>query len=558
MRLFTSLVLGASFFGSWAGCAGDKDPTIPTVPTGDDDDDDLVIRDDEGSLVAISWQRSRFQTVEEIHLLGAFVESRRGVLNLAQCLASHVPFCVEELPEQPGTWVDAPTQSPDLIPQLTSREVGSPIALGPWQAEYNFDSETGIGSYFGNEDGAALPEGGLGIALDGVWGPYNSTADIEAPTLITVTNPDPMVQEDFVSTAPLALRWEPGEQGDIYLLVSTPVGQQLYLLEDTGEYDLDLTPLGLTDGDLVNLLLGRWTRTTVDHDGHEIEVQIQSNQPLHGVWRDVGVRAEFQDLYDDCAAAEAGDSAMPGNYYGTLQTLTEDLNPGPTGCTGAGAAGIDGVIPIDLLPQDLLTVRYQLTQDDASLYLLTDCTDTGTCLDGSDETSDQDVETVTWLNEGGPTRVYAILDSVGPVTAGYNLDIFIDSLGGDILVPTCVDAIAQGPVGTGVYHGNIGGHADLLDPACAEPASGGEGMAQIYLEPQQTLTATVEAPGADPKIYLVYNCSLADSCFLAATTATTDTESLQYVNSTGVSEYFYLVVDGELNLGDYILDIAVQ
>jgi hypothetical protein len=557
MRLFTSLVLGAGLWGPWAGCSGDKDPLIPTVPTGDDDDDDIVVRDDEGSLIAIAWQRSVFQD-PETHLLGVFVETRRGTLNLAQCLGSHVPFCVEELPEEPGAWVDAPARSVELVPELTSREVGSPIALGPWQAEYRFDSEKGLGSYYSSTDDIELPEGALGLSLDGAWGPYAGTTDIEAPAPITVTNPDPTVQEDFVSTAPVALRWDSGGEGEVYLLVSSPVGQRLYLLEDTGEYDLDLNPLGLTDGDRVNLLLGRWTRSTVDHDGHEIEVQIQSNQPLHGVWRDVGVRAEFEDLYDDCAAAEAADSALPGNYYGDLLGSAGDLNPGATGCTGGAAGGIDGVVPIDLLPQDLLTVNFQLTQDNASLYLLTDCTDVGTCLDGADTTGAQGVETVTFLNEGSPTRVYAILDSVGEVTDRYNLDIYIDSLGGDILVPTCVEAIAQGPVSTGVYHGNIGGHADLLDPACAEPAGGGEGMAQIYLEPLQTLTASVEAPGADPKLYLVDNCSLADSCFLAATAETGPNESLQYVNSTGLSEFFYLVVDGQLNLGDYILDIAIQ
>ena len=73
--------------------------------------------------------------------------------------------------------------------------------------------------------------------------------------------------------------------------------------------------------------------------------------------------------------------------------------------------GVDGIVPIDLSNEDLLTVSYQLVADDASLYLLTDCTDVGTCLVGSDDNLGG-VEQISYLNQsGGPARVYAILDS---------------------------------------------------------------------------------------------------------------------------------------------------
>ena len=107
-----------------------------------------------------------------------------------------------------------------------------------------------------------------------------------------------------------------------------------------------------------------------------------------------------------CAAAIDAPSAVPGSYTGDLQGMTKDLNPGNQGCTGFAATGVDAVVPIDLLTEDLLTVRYQLVDDDASLYLLTDCSDVGTCLDGADEGLKGDVETASFFNDtGAPQRV---------------------------------------------------------------------------------------------------------------------------------------------------------
>jgi hypothetical protein len=364
---------------------------------------------------------------------------------------------------------------------------------------------------------------------------------------------------DFFDSMPIHLEWEPGSEGDIYLLATTPIEQRLWLLEDTGSYDLDLGSLGLKEGDTVDLVLGRWSHATVDHDGHEVVIDVQSNQMIRGSWRTIGSRIEMLDSYDECVDAQSAPSAVPGNYYGELLGSTPDLNPTPTGCTGFAATGIDRVVPIDLLPEDLLTVNYQLVSDDASLYLVTDCSNALSCLVGRDSGARGDVEQIVWFNDtGAELRVYAVLDAFNDVTDMYNLDIIIESLGGDILVPTCVDAIAQGPAAAGSYHGSISGYADLLEPSCAAPATGAEGMTQILLQPGERLIAEVEAPSGDPKLYLLSNCAIGDSCFLASTTDSDEFETLEYVNTSFASQFMYLVLDADQNLDEYFLDIAIQ
>ncbi|MEQ1503602.1 MAG: hypothetical protein ABMB14_15295, partial [Myxococcota bacterium] len=532
-------------------------------PTGDDDDDDTVpttpVNGDEASVVVLSLPPSVDAPFAQTVVLGMFAENRRGYLNLAQCVGAADPFCATALPLAPGDSVLVEPLDPTLVDHLDTVEVGAKITLGDWRADYQFDSATDLGFYYGAETNADLPGGSVGLSVGGDWLAYDGTDDIDVPSPIEVTAPDPTAAFEIPDTVPLRLAWTPGDQGDIYLLVTSPVENRLYLLDDDGEHDLDLGPLGLSEGDLVEIVLGRWSVTDLAIGADVVNIQIQSNQKLHGTWRKTGPRTELTDLYDDCAAAIDAPSAVPGNYTGDLQGMTKDLNPGNQGCTGFAATGIDGVVPIDLLTEDLLTVRYQLVDDDASLYLLTDCSDVGTCLDGADEGLKGDVEEVSFFNDtGAPQRVYAILDAAGDVTNKFNLDIVVDSLGGDVLVDTCVDAIAQGPVVSGSYHGSIAGNADLLDPACAEGAAGGEGMIQVYLEPGQTVTATATGFGSDPKVYLLYNCAIGDSCFLAVDDDAGATETLEYVNNTGFSEYFYLVVDGATNLGDYYLDLAIQ
>jgi hypothetical protein len=542
-----------------SACNGDKTVPPPLTETGNTSPI-FTVHDDEASVIALSNLPWLGDPQGGTLFLGMFVETRRSVLNLAQCVASSSSFCVEQIPLAPGSSVVATSFDPSLLDDLATRNVGSPLTLGDWSADYVRDRNSGLGYYYSFVSNTKLPDGPVGLSFPGDdWDGHDGADELAPPTKMNVLSPDPMVDTDFFSNAPIHLEWEPGDSGGVYLYAKTPVAQTLYYLEDTGSYDLDLHALHLSNGDQVDLILGRWAVTNLDLDGNSVNVEIQSNQSLRGTWRTIGSRDDFYDLYDECIDAETAPSAVPGNYHGDLRGSTADLDPGPTGCTGHSATGIDAVVPIDLQPDDLLTVNYQLVSDDASLYLVTDCEDVDTCLDGRDATGKGDVEQVSYYNDsGGPLRVYAVLDSFAQVTDFFNLDIYIDSLGGDVLVPTCVDAIAQGPAPSGSYHGSMAGFPDFLEPDCAGAPIGAEGMTQVLLQPGETLSADVETPSGDPRLYLLSNCAIGDSCVLAKDASTDTKESIVYVNGTTSSQYLYLVVDGATDLGDYFLDITIQ
>lgn len=537
----------------------DADDTGTRV--GDDDDTVPPLGDDEGSVVVLSWLPSAADPDPETIFAAMFAESRLGVQNLAQCISSIDAFCFDRLPQKPGDSVVVTGLDPAIPSQLDTVDVGDTLSLGPWSAPYEVQGGTGLGFYFAPYADVDLPTAPVGLTLgDGDWGPYAGTADVVPPTPMDVTSHDPLDDVDFYDTEPVGLEWTPGTDGEVYLLVSSPVEQRLYRLDDDGQHDLDLAPLGLGEGDAVEVVLGRWSHATLDLGGNEADLLIESNQRLAGTFRALGPRVELTAFYDTCPEAEPAPGVAPGSYYGDFTSFGSHHNPGPNGCTGFPAAGRDAIVPIDLLPDELLEVTYELPVDDASLYLLTDCDREQTCVAGSDSTLVSGVEKVSYLNgSGADQRVYVVLDAFDQVTDPFDLDIVVTSLGTDILKPTCLEAQDQGPIASGEYHGDIGGNADLLDPECAAGAAGGEGLAEVYLLGGQTLTATVTASGGvDPEMYLMSNCSIADSCVLGVDVLSGSTETLVYTNPGPASAHVYLVVDGELNVNEYFLDVAIQ
>jgi hypothetical protein len=435
--------------------------------------------------------------------------------------------------------------------------------MGPWSAPYTFDVLNGVGFYFGSRASAADPFGLVGPTFAGGSG----WPAVDLPDLLPFPSPVDLTSHAVDQVAELhaeelvALRWTPGVEGELRLLVDATGEKRVYRLEDDGAFDLGLDDLLLADGERVDLVLERWTGTLVDVSGHDLDVEVTSTITLAGTWSTVGTRSELIGFPDACEDALGAPFLASGNYTGSLTGYADDSDPGPGGCTGPyGAPGPDAVFPLHLLPQDFVEIDYRLVADDAVVYLLSECGEPLSCLVGADATGRSGTESIEWLHDAEvATTVWLVVDSFADATEPFQLDVTITSLGGAILVPTCVDAITQGPAADGSWHGTLAGNADVLDPECATPANGGEGMTQVYLEPGQSLTAIAETPaGGNPKLYLLYNCAIAESCTEAADAETGTFETLTYTNTTGLSEYLYLVLDGEMGIGEYFLDLTIE
>ena len=130
---------------------------------------------------------------------------------------------------------------------------------------------------------------------------------------------------------------------------------------------------------------------------------------------------------DTCAGAEEFGYFLTRCTAGTLAGNTSDYNAdySPTNyCTGySQAAGKDAVYYMDLEAGDVCDFIYTETGYDASLYILTDCSDMNSCIAGADDPE----EILDWAV---PTtgRYYLILDGYSAYDTGgpWTLDYMIE------------------------------------------------------------------------------------------------------------------------------------
>jgi hypothetical protein len=517
---------------------------------------------DEGSISLLLLEPSFVDPQATTVLTGLFVESTLGWLDLATCVSSPVGICYSEVPATLDSYVLADEADPALLGSLVTRNVGEEIEVGPWAAPYQYDELAGVGFYYGSRASGADPFGSVGPTFPGgEWGvPVDLPDLVPFPTPIEVTSHATDELSEWFAGQRVPLRWTPGTEGEVRLLVDAVGAKRLYVLEDDGAYDLDLSELLLADDERVDLVVQRRTDATVDVNGNTLDVEIVSSVVVAGTWSEAGPRTEIVDVPDTCEDAALAAPLEAGNYTGELIGASDDMDPGMAGCTGWSAAGPEAVFPILLLPQDLLEVDYRLVADDASVYLLSECGVPTSCLVGADATGVSGTESFEWLHDSETAEtLWLVVDSVIGATDAFQLDIAITSLGGSILHPTCVDAIEAGPAESGSWHGTLAGNTNVLEPECAAPSPSGEGITQVSLDPGGTLVASVETPaGGNPKLYLLYNCGIADSCTMASDVQVGAFETLTYTNTSGFSEYLYLVLDGEMGIGEYFLDLDVQ
>ncbi len=561
----------AAFLLSLATGCGDQGAATPTdgglpvvPPTSDATDTPAAPRGEEGSVMVIQRQARHPAIPADVTVAAVFTDSLRNWVNLPACLSRRAEdtYCLDELPVLDDTWESAQPYDDSILDPLVTRRVGDELIIGPWSIPWSFDAQAQLGSYFSEVTGAS--SGLIGVQFEGDdWAAFDSGPVLELPTLATVTEPDPTAFHVFTSEGPVPVRWEPGT-GDVFLVLTTFFEERVYRLEDDGVYDLDLTDVELLDGDPVDLVLIRWNEAELLSGTDELGFIGISEQWIYGSYRDLGGRVELV-ANDLCVDAVEGDILQPGTYWGTTLGHADNLSGG--GCTGFPSLGPEGFARVSIPPGGIATFSYTLPSDDASLYLVTNCVDAGTCLVGSDSTYASGTETVAWYNDTpDPLDAVLVLDAfklsgLPAVTDIFVLDYTLSVVGGDILTDTCAEAISALPVGTGAFAGDLSGAANDLSPVAPcllTPAQGGEGFAKVLVEDGQTLTVTANMPDSDTALYLVYNCVQAASCLLGANVATVGPETVTYTNTTGGLENIYIVVDSVNAAGPYNLDIDLN
>ncbi len=508
--------------------------------------------------------------VDQIVLAGVFAVSTRDYVNFATCLAYQGgTYCAKELPQDDDTWLPVDPWDETIDDPLETVDIGTSFRLGPFQA--NRVERDGFTVYFNQNLAPFGPvqDGTLSLEWEGgAWGDYHAEDVVPAPDPIEVLDPDP-TRRHTLSNGTFPLRWTPGVVGDVFLSVESPTVQRLFRLEDDGAHDLDVDALGLTDGEEVTLTLGRWSVVRHLQQGNEIDVLVQDVQVLRTEYRDLSNRTEISGG-DGCAQALYEPPLTSGRYWGRLSNNTNQLSAGQA--CGNGGSGPEQVYRASLNDGGQIDISYAIFNTDASLYLMTGCGNLDTCLDGSD-VNGNGIESVFYTNEsGGPQDLFVVLDSnASPVTDLFLLDVDIIDIFPSPLVDACADALYQTPLtsfppGTDRYVGDITTFHNYADPAggCMTMTSpgvtapGAEGMVKIELAPFEAVEATVTMPGADPSLYLLYNCANSASCASGSDLSTSDTETVSYTNQSGVNEVLYLVVDSQGGSGSFTLDVLIQ
>ncbi|MBX2801472.1 MAG: hypothetical protein KTR31_27595 [Myxococcales bacterium] len=117
------------------------------------------------------------------------------------------------------------------------------------------------------------------------------------------------------------------------------------------------------------------------------------------------------DMYDTCAEAEKAYSIPPGNYYAEFVAYTNTLNPGAGGCTQSSLPGNEAMTPLELQPNQTVTINVRMPGGDPGIYLLYDCGNEFSCPTGRDASLD-DNEIMSYTNQGVSTeRLYIVVDS---------------------------------------------------------------------------------------------------------------------------------------------------
>ncbi len=118
------------------------------------------------------------------------------------------------------------------------------------------------------------------------------------------------------------------------------------------------------------------------------------------------------DLHDSCPDAQMQTEATgPGTYYTDYLPYTNQLNPGPGGCTASSLSGPEAMTKVTLQPGETLVATVTMPGGDPGLYLLYNCTNAFSCPVGADARGDG-VEAIGYINNTAISEtLYLVVDS---------------------------------------------------------------------------------------------------------------------------------------------------
>lgn len=267
-------------------------------------------------------------------------------------------------------------------------------------------------------------------------------ADADSSAIVIVTPPNSTSDSSVVPTGDAtgpSLDWETADDGTMFLAwedraPGTDDDEQLMRrrvmgLDASGSFELNAEQLGLqapVDSVAVSLL------RVIDHndqdlDGNTLRLGTMARQDVWVDFFDTDGWTELQEdaqFGDDCGDAEELAPLGPGQYYGSVEDLDDDVDPGREGGVTAGqqyydeyewfgSAGRDAIIPIQLDDGDDLTVTFRQAGFDAVMYILDDGCDEDDA-DNAERVNDNGSrlsEVIEFEGEDDGQIVYLVLDT---------------------------------------------------------------------------------------------------------------------------------------------------
>lgn len=243
--------------------------TQDTAVEEEDELEDWQLTGQYGSIVA-RWAGPLPKGNPTYQIAAVFADDLQAGTAAGLCVDSG--WCLPELPA-PGKHVDVQMVWEDDA-SLTQWN-GFELEIGDDDIPFVVDAERGRTWYRG--PGTVPPDRNPVVSFDGEWGRYEGLAyELLSPMIIT----QPDASKTLPRTSPVPFRWAPGGEGQVVLRLEHGEHKRLYVLEDDGAYDLDLSMLTLDPELRMDLHFGRWHVTELDVNGNHLQIVSAVEQPF--------------------------------------------------------------------------------------------------------------------------------------------------------------------------------------------------------------------------------------------------------------------------------------